>query len=99
MGGPSFKTEKDHKEVWDHYVRLLAEYGDDAKYIKRSVFHQKIADLTCYSEISVRTIINNHEKPNTITRILNKERILNLKRKIEVDACLLSKKTADVTCC
>ena len=80
MGGPSFKTAKDHAEVWNRYVELIAEYGPMATDIKKSTYHKRISDETGYSEISVRTIINNHDRPNKTTRLLNNQRLANYRR-------------------
>jgi hypothetical protein len=78
MGGPSFKTEKDHKDVFDRYERMIKEYGEMAKEIRKSTFHKRISDETGYSEVAVRTIINSYEKPNKQVRKDNKERLCRL---------------------
>jgi len=88
MGGPSFKTEKDHKDVFDRYERMIKDYGDMAKDIKKSTYHKRISDETGYSEISVRSIINGYGKPNKQIRTENKKRL-----------CSLSKKTEDAIYC
>ena len=95
MGGPSFKTEKDHKTVRDLFDKKLKDREDEAHEkgyatsdVKRGTLHREIADETGYSEVAVRMIVNGYyNKPNTITRILHKQRL-----------CSLSKKTGDVIC-
>lgn len=65
MGGQSFHTKKQHQRVWELYLEWIAHYGDLAKEIKRSTYHEKISDQTGYSIISVRTIINKLVKNST----------------------------------
>lgn len=83
MGGPSFKTAKDYKDVFDRYERMIKNYGENAKDIKKSTYHKRISDETGYSEISVRTIINGYGKPNKQIRKENKQRLCSLSKKIE----------------
>ena len=68
MGGPSFKTEIDHKKVYESYLDKIKGLGSVASYVSRQYFYDELSDEYGYTAQTIKKIINkfNKKKPANV---------------------------------